>query len=188
MNWSIYDFEDLEEGDYWILQQVGSENDGIAGFGTFTCKPYTSASWKKKDGTNLFYADLYFDCIIDRRHTEFLSATELEKVIPEIEWHKGHSGVQVEDVNIVEKLILTLMRNRLAEESFARAFSESEEVRLFFINEDKAYTDGRNIVVDPAFHDIYKDEECIKKLKRHLDGQVWFLLLHGMLLKWFVGV
>ena len=22
MNWSIYDFEDLEEGDYWILQQV----------------------------------------------------------------------------------------------------------------------------------------------------------------------
>ena len=59
-------------------------------------------------------------------------------------------------------------RNRLTEESFARAFSESEEVRLFFINEDKAYTDGRNIVVDPAFHDIYKDEKCIKKTEEAL--------------------
>ena len=46
-------------------------------------------------------------------------------------------------------------RNRCAEESFARAFSESDDTRLFFINEDKAYTDGRNVIVDPAFHDIY---------------------------------
>ncbi len=59
-------------------------------------------------------------------------------------------------------------RNRLVEESFARAFSEDDEVRLFFINEDKAYTDGRNIVVDPAFHDIYKDDECLKKTEEFL--------------------
>ncbi len=59
-------------------------------------------------------------------------------------------------------------RNRLVEESFARAFSESDEVRLFFINEDRAYTDGRNIVVDPAFHDIYRDEECIKRTEEFL--------------------
>lgn len=110
MNWSIYDFENLEEGDYWILQQVGTDKDGIAGFGTFTGEPYTSTSWKKKDRTNLFYADLYFDCIIDRRHTDFLSAEELEKIVPEIEWHKGHSGVLVEDKDIVEKLILTLIK------------------------------------------------------------------------------
>lgn len=110
MNWSIYDFEDLEEGDYWILQQVGTDKDGIAGFGTFVGEPYTSANWKRKDNTNLFYADLYFDCIIDRRHTDFLSATELEKIVPEIEWHKGHSGVVVEDANVVEKLILTIVK------------------------------------------------------------------------------
>ena len=59
-------------------------------------------------------------------------------------------------------------RNRSAEESFARAFSESDDTRLFFINEDKAYTDGRNVIVDPAFHDIYKDEECIKKTEEFL--------------------
>ena len=110
MNWSIYDFENLEEGDYWILQQVGTDKDGIAGFGTFVSDPYTSASWKRKDGTNLFYADLYFDCIIDRRKTDFLSASELEKLFPEIEWHKGHSGVLIEDAGVVEKLILTIIK------------------------------------------------------------------------------
>ena len=110
MNWSIYDFENLEEGDYWILQQVGTDNDGVAGFGTFVGESYTSANWKRKDNTNLFYADLYFDCIINRRHTDFLSAAELEKIIPEIEWHKGHSGVLIEDATVVEKLILTIVK------------------------------------------------------------------------------
>ncbi|MBO4440472.1 MAG: VWA domain-containing protein [Spirochaetaceae bacterium] len=59
-------------------------------------------------------------------------------------------------------------RNRSVEESFARAFAESDDVRLFFINEDKAYTDGKNIVVDPAFHDIYKDAECLDKTEKAL--------------------
>ncbi|MBP5401958.1 MAG: VWA domain-containing protein [Treponema sp.] len=59
-------------------------------------------------------------------------------------------------------------RNRSVEESFARGFAESDDVRLFFINEDKAYTDGKNIIVDPAFHDIYKDEKCLKKTEEAL--------------------
>ncbi len=59
-------------------------------------------------------------------------------------------------------------RNRSVEESFARAFAESDDVRLFFINEDKAYTDGKNIVVDPAFYDIYKDSECLDKTEKAL--------------------
>lgn len=60
-------------------------------------------------------------------------------------------------------------RNREIEESFARAFSENDETRLFFINEDRAYTDGKNIIVDPAFKDIYKDEECIKNTEKVLE-------------------
>ncbi len=59
--------------------------------------------------------------------------------------------------------------NREIEESFARAFAENDDVRLFFINEDEAYTDGINIVVDPAFYNIYKDEECLEKTEKHLD-------------------
>ena len=81
------------------------------------------------------------------------------------------ANIAITDKDDIFKAILDKFqteRNRLVEESFARAFSESEDARLFFINEDKAYTDGRNIVVDPAFHDIYKDEECIKKTEEAL--------------------
>jgi len=50
---------------------------------------------------------------------------------------------------------------RDAEEAFARAFSENGEVRLFFLSENRASTDGRDIVVDPAFHGIYRDPRCL---------------------------
>ena len=66
--------------------------------------------------------------------------------------------------------------NRDIEESFARAFAESDDVRLFFINEDRAYTDGKNIVVDPAFHDIYKDRECLEETEKKLS---WPGLISG---------
>ncbi|MDD7014618.1 MAG: VWA domain-containing protein [Spirochaetales bacterium] len=59
-------------------------------------------------------------------------------------------------------------RNRLTEESFARTFAECDDARLFFINEDKAYTDGTNIIVDPAFQDIYKDAECLEQTEKVL--------------------
>lgn len=73
-------------------------------------------------------------------------------------------------------------RNRLVEESFARTFAEKDDVKLFFINEDSAYTDGKNIIVDPAFLDIYRDEECICKTeealgwKGLLDNSTWNVL------------
>lgn len=60
-------------------------------------------------------------------------------------------------------------RNRQIEESFARAFSETEDTRLFFMNEDRAFTDGKNIVVDPAFCGIFKDGECLKKTEEFLE-------------------
>lgn len=59
-------------------------------------------------------------------------------------------------------------RNRSVEESFARAFSENDDTKLFFINEDEAYTDGKNIIVDPAYMDIYRDQECIHKTEKAL--------------------
>ncbi len=78
---------------------------------------------------------------------------------------------QTDETDDIFKAILDKFqceRNRFVEESFARTFSETEETRLFFINEDKAYTDGKNIVVDPAFLDIYRDEACLKKTEEVL--------------------
>lgn len=47
------------------------------------------------------------------------------------------------------------------EESFAQTFSENEAVRLFFINENEAFTDGKNIVVDPAWDNLYYDTKAL---------------------------
>jgi hypothetical protein len=54
------------------------------------------------------------------------------------------------------------------EESFAQTFSENDKVRLFFINENQAFTDGRNIVVDPAIAELYADQEGLKKTEEFL--------------------
>lgn len=53
--------------------------------------------------------------------------------------------------------------NRTAEETFAQTLSENENARLFFINENQAFTDGRNIVVDPALDALFMDREALNK-------------------------
>ncbi len=46
---------------------------------------------------------------------------------------------------------------------FAQTLSEKEDLRLFFINEDCAFTDGKNIIVDPTTHDLYDDCHALKQ-------------------------
>ncbi len=58
--------------------------------------------------------------------------------------------------------------NRSLEENFAQTFSENDEVRLFFINENQAFTDGRNIIVDPASDDLYVDIKALSDTEKYL--------------------
>ena len=75
-NWSIYDHEDLEVGDMFILAQVGTGAlDGIAGFGIFNSEPYADKNWKEKDGTNRFYADMSVHCLISHEETDDMRRT-----------------------------------------------------------------------------------------------------------------
>lgn len=57
---------------------------------------------------------------------------------------------------------------RMIEEIFAQTLSEKDDIRLFFINENQAFTDGRNIVVDPAIFELYADENALIKTARYL--------------------
>lgn len=138
-DWSIYDHEELESGDMFILAQVGTEDaDGIAGFGFFNTDPYAGENWKEKDGTNRFYADMSVHCLIshdekkgkrnapqvengpkpgdliynDDNEIEPFCAPTLEKLFPNVDWHKGHAGVLIPE-DTVEPLILHLMRYTL---------------------------------------------------------------------------
>lgn len=102
-NWSIREYENLAKDDMFIVQQVGTDNDGIAMIGKFKDSCYESDSWRK-DGTKLHYADMWimdaFDC--DKENP--LPAKRYEKLFPEIKWHGGHSGVVVEE-DLDDKLI-----------------------------------------------------------------------------------
>ena len=59
-------------------------------------------------------------------------------------------------------------QNRTFEESFARMFSERNDVRLFFVNENQAFTDGRNIVVDPAWDELFCDVNALSNTEKAL--------------------
>ncbi len=58
--------------------------------------------------------------------------------------------------------------NRSLEENFAQTFSENEDARLFFINENQAFTDGRNIIVDPASDDLFADIKALLDTEKYL--------------------
>lgn len=58
--------------------------------------------------------------------------------------------------------------NRKIEEDFASMLSENPNLRLFFINENQAYTDGKNIVVDPANDELFCDYIALKSTEEFL--------------------
>ncbi|MCL2128767.1 MAG: hypothetical protein FWH35_00240 [Treponema sp.] len=59
--------------------------------------------------------------------------------------------------------------NRLLEESFSQILTERNDLRLFFINEDKCFTDGKNIIIDPAFSGLFQDIPTLEKVEEFLN-------------------
>jgi len=64
--------------------------------GKFKDKCYKSDSWRK-DGTQIYYADMWIMDAFDCNSENPLSAKRYEILFPEIDWHKGSSGVLVEE-------------------------------------------------------------------------------------------
>ena len=57
---------------------------------------------------------------------------------------------------------------RLAEEQFAQILTERSDVRLFFINENRCFTDGRNIILDPSYRELFTDKKAFVNTERFL--------------------
>jgi hypothetical protein len=75
-------------------------------------------------------------------------------------------------LNKENKKILNLFQcdyYRNIEEMFAQTLSENEAIRLFFINENRAFTDGRNIVVDPAMDQLFADTEALINTEKFMN-------------------
>jgi len=57
---------------------------------------------------------------------------------------------------------------RLAEEQFAQILTERTDVRLFFINENRCFTDGKNITLDPALGELFASKKALADTERFL--------------------
>jgi len=72
--------------------------------------------------------------------------------------------------------------NRNIEETFAQVLTENGQVRLFFINENEAFTDGRNIIVDPAMAEVFADRDALvyaedyMEIGRKISSDPWYAL------------
>ena len=57
---------------------------------------------------------------------------------------------------------------RLIEEQFAQILAERIDVRLFFINENRCFTDGKNITLDPSFCELFVDTKALTDAEKFL--------------------
>lgn len=89
-NWSIYEWEDAHEDDEYIMVRVGEGPNGVVYHGRFLSEPHEGDDWagtaKKRR-----YVDITIEhpCDPDK---PMITIDQLEAVLPEIEWRKGHSG------------------------------------------------------------------------------------------------
>ena len=102
MNWSIYDWEDARVGDIFYMMRVGDKNAGIVFSGLIASNPYVMDDWAGSAKRRL-YVDLVCMNAVSPDDKPMISLDMLQTAIPEINWAKGHSGVQLSE-NIAEKI------------------------------------------------------------------------------------
>lgn len=81
LNWSIYDWQEMEEGDRVFFLRVGEKPQLLAS-GFVTSEPYRDEDWSGK-GRVVYYADMYFDFACHPEYQYVLTAGELEEQIPD---------------------------------------------------------------------------------------------------------
>ena len=89
-DWSINEWEKAQEGDVYIMVRVGDGPNGVVYHGEFLSDPYEGSDWagtaKKRH-----YVDITIEHPCDPDHP-CITIEQLEAVLPEIEWRRGHSG------------------------------------------------------------------------------------------------
>ncbi len=101
MNWSIWDSEKVHEGDTCFLLKVGYGQTGIVAKGRITSEPYSGEDWSWQNRPTK-YCDFDFEIMVNPDAYPILTSLELSRIIPDIDWKGGHSGVVVTDANAEE--------------------------------------------------------------------------------------
>lgn len=144
-DWSVREWENLKKDDFFILQQVGTESDGIAMIGKFAGQCEEGNSWRR-DGTKVHYALMWimnaFDC--DKKNV--LPGSRYEKLFPEIKWHGGSSGILVEEKiaeKLVEQIKADLINQKIWKEDSLQKFL-NYDFEADFATKDKSLLELKN--------------------------------------------
>lgn len=90
-DWSIYEFEKARKGDMYYMLRTGDGNPGIVWRGTFVSDPYEGEDWAGSNRKRM-YVNFETQEFEDPDTPLPISIEKLETAIPDIDWHKGHSG------------------------------------------------------------------------------------------------
>lgn len=93
-DWSVYEWEKAREGDRFFMVRVGEGNTGIVMSGIFISEPYTERDWNRiRKEKEIHYMNMQPNLIVNPETTPIITTAQLQEVIPDFEWRKGHSGV-----------------------------------------------------------------------------------------------
>lgn len=115
LNWSVWDYEDLDFEDRFFLVRVGEGNTGIVMSGTFVSLPWQGEDWRGK-GREVFYADLDAESIFHPDREPIITTAQLQEAIPDFDWTDGHSGrvLTNEQAQKLEALYMDFILQRYA--------------------------------------------------------------------------
>lgn len=107
LNWSIYEWEEVNRGDAFYMLRTGDEGAGIVFNGYFISNPYTGDDWKGT-GRRRCYVDMACRNAAHPDAAPMIPLKVLKEAIPSVDWEKGHSGELLSDD--VADVILKLLR------------------------------------------------------------------------------
>lgn len=95
-DWSIYEWEEAHKGDYFFMLREGEDEcAGIIFRGIFESEPYTDEDWKGTAQQRHYCLFTITDQPSAVDGEPHITMEQLEEVIPEIDWRKGHSGEKI---------------------------------------------------------------------------------------------
>lgn len=100
-DWSVCDWKKAHIGDRFFMARVGEGNTGIFAAGRFTSDPYKGNDWSGQ-GREVYYVQMEFEAVFHPERTAIISAQELERELPHLDWQKGHSGKLLEREDAVK--------------------------------------------------------------------------------------
>ena len=91
-DWSVWDYDKIQEGDRYYWVKLGYGQTGIVSSGKIIKAPYQGEDWSGK-GRVTYYVDYEPDVMINPDTLPILTSKELTTEIPDFDWYKGHSGI-----------------------------------------------------------------------------------------------